>query len=161
MNQSFESFFACFTALLLGGCACSEFRPAYLVNESRLPLTVTLSLPVPVGVSGQAPTCRLKKHVQPLLMGKAKYARTNQFRGWPLAELSNFDPEVCEATFEVPPDKAVLVYWADPCATEVEPPVIGRLSVTDEGGRSIKLLGRDADAAFEPTSRRNRLLRIR
>lgn len=148
-------------AVLPLAVGCGSTQPAYLVNDGDRLLTVSISFPEPVSVSGEAPTCRLKRNVQPLLAGQVEHAMRNEFRGWIPPILTTFDPERCEATFVLHPDMAVFVFWADERRSASGPSAIGRLKITDETGRSlVDLSGRAAEAAFKATWRDNRQLRL-
>jgi hypothetical protein len=147
-------------AFALSACGFGSMRPAYLVNESQHPLSVTLSFPKPVSVSGEPPTCRLRPNVRPLLTGKIEHAMRNEVRGWRRVEYVSFDAEICEASFVVHPGMAVFVFWAHANPDEQRANGIGRLSISDETGRSLNLSGREAEAAFKASWRDNRQLRF-
>lgn len=150
-----------FAVLPLAVSGCGTTQPAYLVNDGEHPLTVSIAFPEPVSVSGEAPTCRLKRNVQPLLAGQVEHAMRNELRGWMPAILSTLDDERCEATFVLHPDMAVFVFWADDRRSATGSHAIGRLKITDETGRSlVDLSGRDAEAAFKRSWRNNRQLRF-
>jgi hypothetical protein len=143
----------------LAGCTWNNAAPAYFINASDVSLKVSVSMPGRLKPAGSLSTCRLDPQRMPMTIGDVEQVRHERVLLWPPVALANYDPDRCTATIDVPPGKAVLMYWDGSCSDYQErrsiskvAPTIDRLSIAGRD-RSILLTGFQTAMAFKSSAR--------